>query len=411
MAAFVVVPSPEITAFPDSGARLGIFPGSATPAVFPARVPFWIGYGFVPEPTGAASPPKPTLDERTRFELDVDGSPGCGRRRRRDGRGAADQQALHRDLRARPGGRLAPLLRPLVRRRRARAHERALDRVRRALSASRGACTPLQIEHQRRHCDCPRKRRFDVRRVIGSSLAIAAVLTFALTSTGGIAADTTVAGAPEPRNAEPAPVASLEPAEDEQALAPPRRVALAPGAGRRPTVVRSRRLLRGHRLPPSRDEARGDRIAVRAVLRVDSSTRRGQDEAAAERGRARPCPRLELPRDGRDPLRDVDEVGREHGLELVHGRSHRARAHGRRRLRREQGRHLGGQRAHVGGPARHGERARQRPRAPARAVRGRRARRRAEPSSSSASDSGRPTPRSTRRTSRTGTRTPRSGRT
>ena len=75
MAAFVVVTSPEITAYPDSGARLGIFPGSATPAVFPARMPFWIGYGFVPEPTGAASQPKPALDERTRFELDVDGVP------------------------------------------------------------------------------------------------------------------------------------------------------------------------------------------------------------------------------------------------------------------------------------------------------------------------------------------------
>jgi hypothetical protein len=57
-----------------SGIRLNIFPGSATPDVFPADVPFWVGYGFAPDP--ALSDREPSqLDTDTRFELVVDGDP------------------------------------------------------------------------------------------------------------------------------------------------------------------------------------------------------------------------------------------------------------------------------------------------------------------------------------------------
>ena len=73
MAAFVVTP-PEAQGLSRLGTRLGIFPGSATPAVFPADVPFWVGYGFVPEPAQAGQGP-PSLDAATRFELEVDGVP------------------------------------------------------------------------------------------------------------------------------------------------------------------------------------------------------------------------------------------------------------------------------------------------------------------------------------------------
>ena len=51
----------------------GIFPGSATPSVFPAGEPFWIGYGFVPEPTDAGEMEVDILERR--FELEVDGHP------------------------------------------------------------------------------------------------------------------------------------------------------------------------------------------------------------------------------------------------------------------------------------------------------------------------------------------------
>jgi hypothetical protein len=75
MAAFVVL-SPQATGTgPRTGTRLNIFPGSATPAVLPARAPFWIGYGFVPEPEEAEEEREWALDRETRFELDVDGEP------------------------------------------------------------------------------------------------------------------------------------------------------------------------------------------------------------------------------------------------------------------------------------------------------------------------------------------------
>jgi hypothetical protein len=68
MAALVVTLS-RANALGDVGMQIGIFPGGATPTMYPANTPFWIGYGFTAEP-GSSAP----LDERaTRFELDVDG--------------------------------------------------------------------------------------------------------------------------------------------------------------------------------------------------------------------------------------------------------------------------------------------------------------------------------------------------
>lgn len=47
-----------------------IFPGSATPSVFHANVPFWTGCGFVPGTRANG-----TFEATTSFELDVDGEP------------------------------------------------------------------------------------------------------------------------------------------------------------------------------------------------------------------------------------------------------------------------------------------------------------------------------------------------
>jgi len=72
MAAVTLLPALAYAVTP-AGPSLNIFPGSATPAVFPAGVPFWIGYGFVAEPE--ASGPRAELDPGARFELEVDGVP------------------------------------------------------------------------------------------------------------------------------------------------------------------------------------------------------------------------------------------------------------------------------------------------------------------------------------------------
>jgi len=73
MAALVVAVSPA-NGMGRADARIGIFPGGATPSVFPAGTPFWIGYGFAPEDDGAAGA-RHELGEETRFELEVDGQP------------------------------------------------------------------------------------------------------------------------------------------------------------------------------------------------------------------------------------------------------------------------------------------------------------------------------------------------
>ena len=75
MAAFVVMPWSDAEGGPPhTGTRLGFFPGAATPSVFPAGEPFWMGCGFVPEP-GTEETGSATFGAETRFELDVDGEP------------------------------------------------------------------------------------------------------------------------------------------------------------------------------------------------------------------------------------------------------------------------------------------------------------------------------------------------
>jgi len=74
MAAFVVS-STDPQGIPHIGTRLTIFPGSATPAVFPAHVPFWISCGFVPDPGDQGSEAGAAFASDTRFELEVDGEP------------------------------------------------------------------------------------------------------------------------------------------------------------------------------------------------------------------------------------------------------------------------------------------------------------------------------------------------
>ena len=75
MAAFVVVGSSGRSSIPRSGARLNIFPGSATPTVFAAETPFWIGYGFLAETAETDGGDQSTVHPKTGFELLVDGEP------------------------------------------------------------------------------------------------------------------------------------------------------------------------------------------------------------------------------------------------------------------------------------------------------------------------------------------------
>lgn len=72
MAALVVVSVSQASGTGCAGARIGIFPGGATPAVYPADTAFWIGYGFASE-LGSSADAGPELGDGTRFELDVDG--------------------------------------------------------------------------------------------------------------------------------------------------------------------------------------------------------------------------------------------------------------------------------------------------------------------------------------------------
>ena len=71
MAALVVV-----TVLPSNGmspkeGRIAIFPGGATPTMYPAETPFWVGYGFAADLDNGSG----LEAETTRFELDVDGMP------------------------------------------------------------------------------------------------------------------------------------------------------------------------------------------------------------------------------------------------------------------------------------------------------------------------------------------------
>ena len=70
MAALVVTVSPA-NGMSNKEGRIGIFPGGATPTMYPANTPFWVGYGFAADAVGGAD----LEDVATRFELDVDGEP------------------------------------------------------------------------------------------------------------------------------------------------------------------------------------------------------------------------------------------------------------------------------------------------------------------------------------------------
>ncbi len=71
MAALVVVTVSPANGMSGNEGRIGIFPGGATPTMYPAETPFWVGYGFAADPDNGMG-----LDEATtRFELDVDGKP------------------------------------------------------------------------------------------------------------------------------------------------------------------------------------------------------------------------------------------------------------------------------------------------------------------------------------------------
>ena len=149
-----------------------------------------------------------------------------------------------------------------------------------------------------------------------------------------------------------------------------------------------------------------------AVLRHDPADRRQQDEPQAGRGCSHPRARTELPRAGRIPLDDLEQVDRRKRLDVVRRRGRDAAADGAGRLRHRGRRHVGRERVPL-----HGAQRRRRlpgrtrasscagcTRATARAPR-------AGLSSSSAWGSRRRTSPSTRRTSRTGSPTRRSGRT
>ena len=70
MGALVVVTVSPAKGSVEAG-RIGIFPGGATPTMYPADTGFWVGYGFAADPDSGG-----VLDEQaTRFELDVDGEP------------------------------------------------------------------------------------------------------------------------------------------------------------------------------------------------------------------------------------------------------------------------------------------------------------------------------------------------
>lgn len=71
MAALVVVTVSPANGMSEKEGRIAIFPGGATPTMYPADTPFWVGYGFAAEPESGTR-----LDDwETRFELDVDGVP------------------------------------------------------------------------------------------------------------------------------------------------------------------------------------------------------------------------------------------------------------------------------------------------------------------------------------------------
>ena len=60
MAALVVVTVSPANGMSGNEGRIGIFPGGATPTMYPAKTPFWVGYGFAADPENGSG-----LDEAT----------------------------------------------------------------------------------------------------------------------------------------------------------------------------------------------------------------------------------------------------------------------------------------------------------------------------------------------------------
>jgi hypothetical protein len=74
-ALIVVTPPIEDGSSSRTGARISIFPGSASPAMFPAATAFWIGYGFTAGGPSRNPGDRDKLGADTRFELVVDDQP------------------------------------------------------------------------------------------------------------------------------------------------------------------------------------------------------------------------------------------------------------------------------------------------------------------------------------------------
>ena len=72
MPAFVTGLSPP-DGLAEDELEVNIFPGSATPTIFRAREPFWLGSGFVADPVTLGNAPQP-LPADTGFELELDGA-------------------------------------------------------------------------------------------------------------------------------------------------------------------------------------------------------------------------------------------------------------------------------------------------------------------------------------------------
>src|SRR5262249_1386555 len=69
-------------------------------------------------------------------------------------------------------------------------------------------------------------------------------------------------------------------------------------------------VLRPDGLDPARDDARREPGTVRAVLHLDPTPRRGQDDVPARPAVADPSARSELPRGRRDQLPRLERLGR-----------------------------------------------------------------------------------------------------
>ena len=126
------------------------------------------------------------------------------------------------------------------------------------------------------------------------------------------------------------------------------------------------RLLRGDRRPPCH-EARGECVSVRSVLHLRAALNR-QDTASSRSGVANPRAGSVVPCPRGDQRHRLDVVGRDSRQLLVRSRRRGPAAHGSRRLRRADRRHLGAERAVVRGSAGRRQRARQHARLPQRSL-------------------------------------------